>query len=268
MLGVGALFWALTGCSDGVGRPLFAAEGGSAGVGGTGAFGGDTAGSSGENSNGGTEASLGGSGSDSTGIFGGKGSRFSGQEGGGENGNFGKPGGFPSTEWGREVPGIPDNAHCASVSGWPREAVDAELDFFDFVNLLRVQGKRCNDQETAASIPPLEAKPELWCAARLHSHEMATQGYESHVNQAGEDAAVRIERAGYEADSVGEAIAKYDASDVRRPEGRLSAFDIVLNLVQARQGDCETLLDPRFDAIGVGYHDGYWTIDLATTAQP
>jgi uncharacterized protein YkwD len=113
-------------------------------------------------------------------------------------------------------------------------------------------------QDRGMRIPELRMEPELRCSARLHSLDMATRGFFSRVNPEGEGPAVRIERAGYDAGIAEETIAQSDQADGASP-----TVETLRELVLDGGVDCEILVDPRFDSIGIGYYEGLWTIDLA-----
>jgi uncharacterized protein YkwD len=96
--------------------------------------------------------------------------------------------------------------------------------------------------------------PELRCAARLHSLDMAQRAFFDHVNPDGADPSLRMLAAGYVGSVMGENIA-YGQSSPQLVHGGWMLSD----------GHCSNVLSGLFTEIGIGYHLGgaagqhYWT---------
>jgi uncharacterized protein YkwD len=171
----------------------------------------------------------------------------------GRGSDFGPPG-----EDGGTRSEVPASAYCADSAKWPESFEAAERSFQDAVNLLRTLGTRCAMEDRGARISELRMEPALRCSARLHSLDMATRGFFSRVNPDGEGPAARMEKAGHVAGIVEETIAQSDQTDSASP-----TVETLRELVLDGGVDCEILVDPRFDSIGIGYYEGLWTIDVA-----
>jgi len=144
--------------------------------------------------------------------------------------------------------------YCDSVESWPATSLEDEV--LSSVNTLRAFGIRCNESQPD-SLPALVSHPLLRCAARLHSRDMAQRGFFSHVNPDGLDAQQRIEATGYRAGVYGESIIDAEAGSAF-----LDSWFLVGELYEDGAVECENLADPRFDSVGIGYYDGYWTLDF------
>jgi uncharacterized protein YkwD len=149
-------------------------------------------------------------------------------------------------------PGDPQG-FCAEVQAWPEAQAALEAQIYNTINGLRAVGLSCSDGELGPSLPLLGRAIELDCAARRHTKDMIERGFFDHVNPEGEGPAERIERAGFVFGVHAEIIGDWDL------QGGLQVRDSLF----ANVDDCEKLVDPRFDAVGVGQHDGVLTIVLA-----
>lgn len=145
--------------------------------------------------------------------------------------------------------------HCDRVTSWPATSLEDEV--LNSVNTLRAFGVRCDGNRLDA-LPPLASQPLLRCAARLHSQDMAERAFFSHVNPDGLDATQRIEATGYRAGVYGESILQGQPGSAF-----LDSWLLLGQLYEDGALECENLADPRFDSVGVGYYDGYWTLDFA-----
>jgi len=219
--------WAATlGCGDGVGRPIVEREAKSSTP---------QAGSGGGSGRGG-ERSFGG-----CPPCAGRGSVCG---GGGDRG-------IPDGE-------VPDNEYCARVADWPAESIESELGLFELLNFVRGLRGPCTAGSTNTPAAPVTMKSELRCAARLHSRDMSERDFFAHVNPDGLTKEDRIRRAGYVSFRIaGESIAEGESFDGSDPN---SAFQEFLN-----EGgtECQTLIDPAFDSVGIGRYEDYLTLDFA-----
>jgi uncharacterized protein YkwD len=133
-------------------------------------------------------------------------------------------------------------------------------EFLDAVNQARSEGRMCGAVRYDAA-PPVEWNDTLAMAAYLHSFDMATHQFFSHVGSDGSSPGDRIAREGYAWTSYGENIA------VNYP----TVSSVVLGWLGS-DGHCRNLMDPDFRDIGAAYSEGpylgspsarYWTFDLA-----
>ena len=123
-----------------------------------------------------------------------------------------------------------------------------------------------NQQRQANGLPDLAWANELWCAARRHSEDMATNNCFSHYGCLdGSSPWQRIADCGYQMTTGGENIA--------------AGFSTPASVVQGwmgSEGHRANILNPNFREIGVGYaynqnstYGHYWTQDMgARSSQP
>jgi hypothetical protein len=157
----------------------------------------------------------------------------------------------------------PEPAYCDAVASWPEDSAQDEETLFTLIGLLRqnVNGPLsgfaagCIDAGIA-SAPPLMMNRELRCAARLHSVDMYEGEYFDHETLDGVGPQARIELTGYSASVYGESIARGEI-DVGLA-GDSALFEDLL-----RPPECENLFDSGFNQVGIGYHEGLWTLDFA-----
>ena len=118
-----------------------------------------------------------------------------------------------------------------------------------------------NIERDKQGLPPLEWDKRLQQIARAHSQDMAKHDYFAHVNRAGEEATGRGRKAGYHcrkvltarqfAEGLGENI--YFGS-----RGNMEPEDAVESWMNST-GHRENMLDPNYDRIGIGVHEGRHT---------
>jgi len=149
-------------------------------------------------------------------------------------------------------------AYCAAVEAWPVADAEIEERVVDLLNGLRFLGFVCAETEFGESLSGLTHEPALRCAARVHTRDMIENSYFDHVGPEGDGPEDRIVRAGYPVGVWAEVLGELDLA---------AGTDPFRDIVSEESEDCESLLDPRFDAIGVGYYDGVWTIVLAGPLQ-
>ncbi|HWP05656.1 MAG TPA: CAP domain-containing protein [Polyangiaceae bacterium] len=231
------------------------AVGGSEAVGGSDALGGPDA-LGGSSGSGGMPGSSGG---DSGGRMGGAG--FQGFDGGRptEDDLGGRGNGFMDGPYG---PGaspddVPSTGACADVASWDDDAANTEQELLRFLNFARDSGSRCGSDPHDA-VTELVMQPELRCAARLHSKDMSERNFFDHVNPDGEGPEERMRAAGYVFAVSGESIERLRVND---PMG--DRYQALSDLLSSGGPDCQSLLDERFDAVGVGVYGELLTLDFA-----
>lgn len=149
---------------------------------------------------------------------------------------------------------VPDTPHCAPVANWPADWAQLEEEVLVLTNQMRAQGASCGGQWYGPT-GPVTMHPVLRCSARLHSLDMATNGFFSHDNLQGVSAFDRMAGAGYDYSTAGENIAA----------GQTSAADVIQAWLDS-PGHCQILMHPNFEHLGVGYayqdashYRRYWT---------
>jgi uncharacterized protein YkwD len=188
-------------------------RGGVAGSGGKGGFGGsDAAGAGGVVSIGGSAGTAGSGGSDAVGGT-----------GGGE---------------------VPDEPYCAVTENWDPEYAALEDEIVVLVNQYRAEGATCGDEEMPPA-GPLTMDPNLQCAARVHSKDMADRDFFDHDNPDGDGPSERMDEAGYDGRGWGENIAA----------GRSTAEQTMMQWMNS-PGHCVNIMGENYTLIGVGYYPG------------
>lgn len=145
---------------------------------------------------------------------------------------------------------LPDIAYCDPAQEWPENWSALEGQVLDLVNQVRAEGANCGSEGDFGSTEPLFLDPALTCAARIHSKDMADRGYFNHDTPEGVSPWDRMAEAGYQSNG---------------PRGENIAFgstsaDGVMNLWMTSDGHCSNIMDPNFNQIGIGYHEGdLWT---------
>lgn len=216
-------FAATFGCDDGIGRPIVEDEPAPSGTGAAA----------------GAPGGMGGAGSGGRGGSQDFGGRFSGWDGIGGRGDSRPP------------------PPCEGITEWPEESTEAEWQVFDFLNIGRELGFACVTSSAREYLPPLAMRPELQCAARRHSRDMDERGFFDHVNPDGEDVEDRVRRTGYSFGVVGETIARASGAPDTDP------FEVLESLRLAGGAECQNLVDPRYDSVGIGRFGDLWTLDFA-----
>jgi uncharacterized protein YkwD len=253
-------------CGDGVGHPIVSDDVGQSGM--TGFAGSGGAGAAAGLAGTATAAGAGGVAAfggnfGQAGAAGGKAGRGAGGLEGFAGTDFGPPwdeefGGRGGPDWDDEDPleAIPQGAHCESVVEWDSESAEAERGLFRFLNSARASALPCANQATGP-LPPLELRPELRCAARLHSRDMSEREFFDHVNPDGVGPEDRMRRAGASFAVASETIAR----DAEMGEFQ-NRYQAIAELFDAGGSDCNNLADARFDAVGIGVFQGLWTLDF------
>jgi uncharacterized protein YkwD len=126
------------------------------------------------------------------------------------------------------------------------------------VNQVRANGYRCGSQ-SFGSARAVNWNPQLQSAAEAHSQDMAENNYFEHHNRRGQEAADRVDAAGYRWRSVAENIAA----------GNTSVQDVMKSWLNSA-GHCVNIMDPGHQEIAVTCvarpgttYGTYWTMVLA-----
>ncbi len=139
-----------------------------------------------------------------------------------------------------------DAGYCDATEDWPESAAATEQVIITALNVVRRLGVSCNGAALGEASAELRLEPELVCAARLHSHDMVERDFFAHINPDGEGPEARIRRTGYVFGLAGEAIGHGALEDLVLQDGE----------------ECRALVDPAFEAAGVGVYEDLWTIVL------
>jgi uncharacterized protein YkwD len=98
-----------------------------------------------------------------------------------------------------------------------------------------------NRERKARKLPPLHSDPTLEAAAQSHADDMLARSYYGHASLGGALAMERVRRAGYDAEQVGENIAR----------GQGSVEEVLKGWMRSREHR-ENILNPRFVDAGSG----------------
>ncbi len=143
-------------------------------------------------------------------------------------------------------PDVPEDIpYCQPVADWDPAWRARELAIVEIVNQHRMQGADCGSRGVFAPTAPLAMQPNLWCAARVHSKDMAERNFFDHVNPDGESPFDRMMKAGYSFFTAGENIAAGN-----------DTAEATMQQWMESDGHCANIMNPDFKEIGVGYHPG------------
>jgi len=127
-----------------------------------------------------------------------------------------------------------------------------EWEYFQLFNDLRAKGFTCSNGQSFAPNPRrMRFDCKLWRAAKLHSQDMAANGFFSHKSQDGRSPWDR---------------ARAQGTTVQRENiasGRPTAAG-TLRMFERNVGHCKHMLQPRYQVFAMGYAEGgpyyhYWT---------
>jgi len=133
-----------------------------------------------------------------------------------------------------------------AVANYRPRTDQLEMQMLDLVNHDRTDPSTV--QETKGRARPLQWDGRLAEVARLHSEEMAREGFFGHEGMDGSDPANRVTRAGVQWRSTGENIAK--CRDVAEAE------EIFMDEPKFQQNHRGNILNPSYTHIGVGIARG------------
>jgi uncharacterized protein YkwD len=154
------------------------------------------------------------------------------------------------------MPAVPEGTYCEPVADWDEADADAERGLFQALNFAREGGFVACGEGDSADVRPLAMRPELRCAARLHSLDMSVTELFDHVI-GGVGPEERMRQAGYTFRVAAESIARDEAMVGGAP------YEVLTRLVAAEGADCKNILDPAFDSVGIGRYEDLWTLDFA-----
>ena len=153
---------------------------------------------------------------------------------------------------------------CSPVDAWPENRVKFEAEILDLVNQQRSATRSCGSEGQFGATHSLETNSALRCAARLHSRDMAINGFESHTNRQGQSPAQRVEAVGYEFSMVGENIAW----------GQHTPEEVMKDWMGS-DGHCSNIMANAYTELGVGFYSSaesdfefYWTQVFGTPMDP
>jgi uncharacterized protein YkwD len=121
-----------------------------------------------------------------------------------------------------------------------------ELQMLDLVNHDRIDPSVA--EETKGRAHPLQWDGRLAAIARLHSEEMAREGFFGHEGTDGSQPSNRVSRAGIQWRSTGENIAK--CRDVAEAE------ELFMDEPRFRQNHRGNILNPEYTHVGIGIARG------------
>ncbi|MBD2092473.1 CAP domain-containing protein [Microcoleus sp. FACHB-1515] len=112
-----------------------------------------------------------------------------------------------------------------------------------------------NAERSRAGAPPLSLHPQLMAAAQHHTNLMVQHNQLTHQLPGQPDFSERISQAGYARGYAAENIAQGQTS----PEQVMSSW-------MNSPGHRENLLNPKFQHLGVGFANNFWTQKFASPA--
>ena len=143
-------------------------------------------------------------------------------------------------------PNYPDDIpYCEPFAVWKKTWVEMEVEVLELVNEHRMAGANCGSKGQFNPAPALEIHPNLTCAARAHSKDMADRDFFDHNNPEGETPSDRIKKAQYVGRITGENIAA----------GMSTASATVKQWMES-DPHCASVMHPDFRYLGVGYAPG------------
>jgi uncharacterized protein YkwD len=224
--GAGGFAGSASGSSGTSGSAGMLSTGGSSGVGGVNnGAGGSSAGATGFGGSSGSANGTGGS---------------SGNAGGtsGSGGSAGGSGGSAGTGV------VPEEPYCAVTEAWDPAYAALEAEIVTIVNRYRAEGATCGGDEMEP-VGPLTMDPNLQCAARVHTKDMADRDFFDHTNPDGDGPDDRMEAAGYDGRGWGENIAAGNSEAEETMEQWMNS-----------DGHCRNIMNGSYTLIGVGYYPG------------
>lgn len=228
----------------GAGNAAGTSGAGTSGAGTSGAGSGGASGASGAGGNaGGGAGSSGSAGMMTTGGSSGSGAGTGGAGGGagGTGGSASGAGGVSGTAGSGEVP---DEPYCAPTETWNPDYAALEAEIVVIVNRYRAEGANCGGEEMPPA-GPLTMDPNLQCAARIHTLDMAERNFFDHDNPDGDGPDDRMEAAGYDGRGWGENIAAGNSTAEETMEQWMDS-----------PGHCRNIMNDGYTLIGVGYYPG------------
>jgi len=132
-------------------------------------------------------------------------------------------------------------ARCADPEDdWPDGWTEFEWGVLEATNAERARGATCGG-EAFGPAPPLMMEPLLRLAARLHSTNMADNGFFAHDDPEGRGPGERVREVGFGGSLIGENIAQGQST----PEEVVAAW-------MDSDGHCRNIMNPSFHFLGVG----------------
>lgn len=131
---------------------------------------------------------------------------------------------------------------CTVPSSWPSGWVTLENAIFAETNARRTSPQTCNGTGYPAA-PALVVDSRLRQAARCHALDMASNNFFSHVGSNGSTFDMRVDLTGYNWNALGENIAA----------GNNTAVAIVNQWMNSTSGHCESIMNPNYEDLGIGY---------------
>ena len=148
-------------------------------------------------------------------------------------------------------------ARCADPEDdWRDDWTATEWEVLELSNAERARGAVCDGEEFGPA-EPLTMDPLLRLAARLHSTNMAENGFFDHTDPEGRGPGERVAEVGFTGSFIGENIAR----------GQPTA-EAVVAAWMASPGHCRNIMNPRYHFLGVGRADSpagepNWTQNFA-----
>lgn len=133
---------------------------------------------------------------------------------------------------------------------------DPSYNLLSKVNQLRAQGCVCNGNYMP-SVGPVSWNATLEKSARVHAADMAKNNYFSHFSRSGLDVGDRVEKLGYNWQTVGENLA----------QGYYEAGKVLQAWIDSPE-HCELLMNPKFTEMGAALRGEFWVQHFGKQRKP
>ena len=142
-------------------------------------------------------------------------------------------------------------AACSSSPTDPSALPDVTLSALEQQVVILVNAQRARGAVCGPPVGPLSTEPHVIRAAHDHSVDMATNRYLSHTSLDGRTFQQRMRDAGY----TGLPMAENIASGYATAEAVMAAW-------MSSSGHCRNIMSGSGRDIGVGFANGYWTLNV------
>jgi uncharacterized protein YkwD len=128
-------------------------------------------------------------------------------------------------------------------------------DFMTYVNEVRRTGCTCEGKKMSP-VRTVQIHPKLETTASLHANQMLRYKFFEHYSRGGMDIGERAHKVGYAWSTIGENLARGQASI---PE--------VINAWIRSPEHCRVLMNPKFKDMGAARVGPYWVLHLGTRKE-
>ena len=133
---------------------------------------------------------------------------------------------------------------------------DPSYQLLSIVNELRSDGCTC-DGSYQPPVRPVSWNATLEKSAKIHAADMASNKYFSHFSRSGLDVGDRVEKLGYNWQTIGENLA----------QGYYEADKVLQAWIDSPE-HCELLMNPKFTEMGAALRGEYWVQHFGKRRKP